>query len=105
MGLLYKGKRERPLTLTERWQLVLLIAVMVVAVTATLLGLRALGPGGRSPLSSVVGHGAILVVLGIGYFSMRHQRSMRQRRFHAAVVVALALLWLVEVVGYLIGWW
>jgi len=44
-------------------------------------------------------------VIAIGYFSMRHQRSIRQRRFQAALVVVLALLWLVEVVGYLIGWW
>jgi hypothetical protein len=105
VGLLYKGKRERPLTWSERCRLVVLIAVMVVAVTATLLGLRVLGPAGRSPLSSVLGHGAMLVVIAIGYVSMRHQRSSRQRRLHAALVVALALLWLVEVVGYLIGWW
>ena len=102
MSLLYKGKRERPLTWTERWQLVLLTVVMVVAIVATLLGLRALGPGGQSRLSSIMGHGAILVVIAIGYFSLRHQRSIRQRRFHAALVVMLALLWLVEVVGYLI---
>jgi hypothetical protein len=99
---LYKGKRERPLRWTERWQLALSIAVMVVAVVATLLGLRAFGPVGRTPLSSVLGHGAILVVIAIGYFSMRHLRSIRQRRFHAALVAMLALLWLVEVVGYLI---
>jgi hypothetical protein len=53
----------------------------------------------------VLGHGAILVVIAIGYFSMRHQRSIRQRRFRAALLALLALLWLVEVVGYLIDWW
>jgi len=104
VGLPYKGKRERPLTWTERWQLVVLIAAMVVFMTATLLGLRALGSAGRSPLSSVLGHGGLLVVIVIGYLSMRHLRSIRQRHFHAAVVVVLGLLWLVEVVGYLSGW-
>jgi hypothetical protein len=80
-------------------------AALVVAVPATLLGLRALGPAGRSPLSPVVGHGAILVVIAVGYLSMRHQRSVRRRPFHAAVVVLLALLWLLEVAGYLLSWW
>jgi hypothetical protein len=41
-------------------------------------------------------------VIAIGYFSMRRQRSIRQRRFHAALVIVLALLWLMEVVAYLI---
>jgi hypothetical protein len=100
VGLLYKGKRERPLSGTERRQLVLMAVATVLGVVAMLVGLLVVGPIGRNRFSPVLMQGGTLVVVSAGLLSMRHLHSARRRRFNAAVVAVLALLWLVSVVVY-----
>ena len=91
MGLLYRGKRERPLSRAERRQLVVLAVATVVGLVATLVGLL-VGPIGGNRLSPVLMQGGTLVVVAAGFFSMRRLVSARRRWFQVAVVATLALL-------------
>jgi predicted anti-sigma-YlaC factor YlaD len=103
VGLLYRGKRERPLARAERRQLLALAVATVVGMVAWLVGVMVLTPTGRNPLSPVLMQSATPLIIAVGLFSMRHRVSAKRRRFNAALVPVLALLWLVTVVGYVIN--
>ena len=45
-----------------------------------------------------------LIVSAAGFLSMRRLLPLRRRRFHAAIIAVLALLWVVSIVGYLRDW-
>jgi lysylphosphatidylglycerol synthetase-like protein (DUF2156 family) len=104
VGRPYRGKRERPLSRTERRQLVALAVGTLVGLAGVLIGVMMLAPAGHNRLSPVLVQTGTLVVLAAGLLSMRHAYSVRQRRFHAAVIAALAVLWLVSVLGYVSDW-
>jgi hypothetical protein len=63
-----------------------------------------LAPADHHRLSPVLVQTGTLVVLAAGVLSMRHRSSVRQRRFYAAVIAVLAVLWLVSVLGYMSDW-
>jgi hypothetical protein len=102
VGLLYRGKRERPLSRAERLQLVLLTAATVIGLVVTVAALILLGPFDGNRLGLVVWQGGILFVIAAGFFLTRHQLSGWRRQFQAATIVVLALLWLVTVVLFVI---
>ena len=104
MGQLHRGKRARPLSRTERRQLVVLAVGTLIGLAGVLIGVMMLAPADHNRLSPVLVQTGTLVVLGAGFLSMRHRSSVRQRRFYAAVIAVLAGLWLVSVVGYVSDW-
>ena len=96
MGFLYRGRRERPLTRVERRQLTVLAVATLVGVILLVSRDDRLGP-----LLMLTG---TLIVSAAGFLSMRRLLPLQRRRFHAAMIGVIALLWVVSIVGYLRDW-
>jgi hypothetical protein len=90
------------LSRAERLQLVLVTAATVVGLVVTVVALLFLGPFDGNRLGLVAWQGGIFFVIAAGFFLTRHQLSGWRRRFQAATLVVLALLWLVTVVLFVI---
>jgi hypothetical protein len=104
VGRLHRGKRARPLSRTERWQLAVLAVGTLIGLAGVLIGVIMLAPGDHHRLSPVLVQTGTLVVLAAGVLSMRHGSSIWRRRFYVAVIAVLAVLWLVSVLGYVSDW-
>lgn len=102
-GFLYRGRRERPLTRVERRQLTVLALATLVGLVVAIVGVVLLVPRGDrlGPLLMLTG---TLIVSAAGFLSMRRLLPLRRRRFHAAMIAVIALLWVVSIVGYLRDW-
>jgi hypothetical protein len=102
-GFLYRGRRERPLTRVERRQFTVLAVATLVGLVVAIVGVILLVPGDDrlGPLLMLTG---TLVVSAAGLLSMRRLLPLHRRRFHAAAIAMIALLWLVSIVGYLRDW-
>ena len=102
-GFLYRGRRERPLTRVERRQLTVLAVATLAGLVVVIVGVILLVPGDDrlGPLLMLTG---TLIVSAAGFLSRRHLLPLQRRRFHAAAIGVIALLWMVSIVGYLRGW-
>jgi hypothetical protein len=103
VGFLYRGRRERPLTRAERRQLTVLAVATLAGLVVAVVGAVLLVPRNDrlGPLLMLTG---TVIVSAAGFLSMRRLLPLRQRRFHAAMIAVIALLWVVSIVGYLRGW-
>lgn len=103
MGFLYRGRRERPLTRVERRQLTVLAMATLVGLVVAIVGVILLvsRDDRLGPLLMLTG---TLIVSASGFLSMRRLLPLQGRRFHAAMIAVIALLWVVSIVGYLRDW-
>jgi hypothetical protein len=103
VGFLYRGRRERSLTRIERRQLTVLAVATLVGLVVAIAGVVLLVRRGDQlgPLLMLTG---TLIVSAAGFLSMRRLLPLQRRRFHAAMIAVIALLWVVSIVGYLRDW-
>jgi membrane associated rhomboid family serine protease len=105
VGLLYRGKRERPLSRVERRDLIIQLSLATVGLLVMVTGLVVLAPAERPPslgpaLSST---GALIGLVG-GYVGLRrHIRPQLRRLFLGGLAFAAAGA-VIALVGYLGGW-
>jgi hypothetical protein len=91
------------LTRVERRQLTVLAVATLAGLVLVIIGVILLVPGDDrlGPLLMLTG---TLIVSAAGFLSMRRLLPLQRRRFHAAAIGVIALLWIVSIVGYLRGW-
>jgi hypothetical protein len=91
------------LTRAERRQLAVLAVATLAGLVVAVLGAILLVPrhDRLGPLLMLTG---TVIVSAAGFLSMRRLLPLRQRRFHAAMIAVIALLWVVSIVGYLREW-